>query len=124
MLPEPAEYLTPNALDHEIFNATVPHDHYLRRVRAAIDFGRFRADLVSCYSADLGRPATEPVLLLKLEFLQYQYNLGDQSVVEQARYNMAFRYFLDLSLKSPLPHHTLLTKFRNRLGVEKHQQIF
>src|SRR5436853_6940039 len=37
---------------------------------------------------------------------------------------MAFRYFLNLSLKSPLPHDTLLTKFRNRLGVEKHQQIF
>ena len=124
MLPEPAKYLAPDALDHLIFKTTVPEDHYLRQVRAVIDFERFRADMVSCYSANLGRPATEPLLLLKLEFLQYQYNLGDQSVVEQTRYNMAFRYFLDLSLKSPLPHHTLLTKFRNRLGVEKHQHIF
>jgi IS5 family transposase len=123
MLPELAEYVAPDALDEEIFEATVPQNHYLRRVRAVIDFERFRADMVSCYSANHGRPATEPLLLLKLEFLQYQYNLGDQSVVEQARFNMAFRYFLGLSLKSPLPDDTLLTKFRNRLGVEKHQKI-
>jgi hypothetical protein len=31
---------------------------------------------------------------------------------------------LGLSLHSPLPHHTLLTYFRERLGPEKHQQIF
>jgi IS5 family transposase len=122
MLPD--EYVPPDARDHEIFAATVPQDHYLRQVGAVIDFERFRADMLSCYSEHLGRPATEPLLLLKLEFLQYQYNLSDRGVVEQAGYNMAFRYFLDLSLKSPLPDHTSLTKFRNRLGVEKHQQIF
>jgi len=64
------------------------------------------------------------VLLLKLEFLQYHYNLSDRQVVDQGRYNMAFRYFLGLSLKSPLPHHTLLTVFRERLGVERHQKVF
>src|SRR5438445_10511966 len=107
MLPEPAEYLAPDALDHEIFEATVPQDHYLRRGPTVIDFERFRADMVSCYSANHGRPATDPLLLLKLEFLEYQYNLADQSVVAQARFNTALRYFLTLSLTSSLPHHTL-----------------
>jgi transposase len=124
VLPEATEYLPPDARDLEIFEATVAEDHYLRRVRAIIDFERFRADLLSCYREGLGRPATEPLLLLKMEFLQYHYNLSDRRVLEQTRCNMAFRYFLDLSLKSPLPHHTLFTKFRNRLGFEKHQQIF
>jgi transposase len=111
-------------LDQKIFDATVPEDHYLRRVLATIDFERSRESLASCYSAHLGRPALEPVLLLKLEFLQYQYDLSDRDVVEQAGYNMAFRYFLGLSLASRLPHHTLLTVFRERLGAEKHQAIF
>jgi transposase len=124
MLPAATDYLAPDARDQEIFEATVAKDHYLRRVRAVIDFERFRAELSSCYSENLGRPAKEPLLLLKLEFLQYQYNLSDQRVLEQTRCNMAFRYFLDLSLKSPLPQHTLFTKFRKRLGVEKHQRIF
>ena len=124
MLPASTDYVLPDERDPEIFEATVPHDHYLRRVRAVIDFERFRTDLLACYSEGLGRPALEPLLLLKLEFLQYHYNLSDRRVVEQARYNMAFRYFLDLSLKSPLPQHTLLTKFRQRLGVDQHLRIF
>src|SRR4029077_16371597 len=56
--------------------------------------------------------------------LEYHYNLSDRQVIAQSRCNMAFRWFLDLSLHSPLPHHTLLTYFRERLGAEKHQQLF
>jgi transposase len=117
-------YVLPDERDHEIFQATVHPDHYLRRVKAVIDFERFRPFLAEAYCPDLGRPALEPVLLLKLEFLQYQYNHSDRQVIEQARSNMAYRYFLDLGLHSALPHPTLLTYFRRRLGVEQHQQVF
>ena len=117
-------YLPPSDVDVEIFQATVAEDHYLRRVKQVIDFDRFRPILVEKYCSGLGRPAKEPLLLLKLEFLQYHYNHSDRQVIEHARSNMAYRYFLDLSLHSPLPHHTLLTYFRQRLGSERHQQIF
>lgn len=124
MLPTASSYLVPDALDQLIFEATVPADHYLRRVLAVIDFERCRQEVVACYDPKQGRPAIEPVLLLKLEFLEYHYNLSDRQVIEQSRYNMAYRYFLGLSLYSELPHHTLLTVFRERLGVERHQQLF
>lgn len=124
MLPAQPTYLPPDARDDEIFQATVSEDHYLRRVKAVIDFERYRHLMADTYSPDLGRPAIEPVLLLKLEFLQYQYNLSDRQVIEQTRPNMAYRYFLGLSLRSPLPHPSLLTYFRQRLGVQRHQQIF
>jgi transposase len=114
----------PDALDQFIFEAMVPADHYLRRVLAVVDFDRFRAELIDCYCSDQGRPAVDPVLLMKLEFLEYQYNLSDRQVVDQSLYNMAYRYFLGLGLYSPLPHHTLLTYFRERLGVERHQKLF
>jgi transposase len=123
LLPQPT-YQPADERDQEIFQATVREDHYLRRVKAVIDFERFRSLLAATYSPDQGRPALEPLLLLKLEFLQYQYNLSDRQVIEQARCNMAYRYFLDLSLHSSLPHHTLLTYFRQRLGVARHQQVF
>ena len=61
----------------------------------------------------------EPVLLLKLEFLQYQYNyVRIAKWLKQAavQHGPAFRWFLDLSLHSALPHHTSLTYFRERLG--------
>ena len=119
-----SSYLSPTELDERIFAATVPPDHYLRRVKQAVDFDRCRRLLADAYCADQGRPAIEPLLLLKLEFLQYHYNLSDRQVVEQAQYNMAFRWFLQLSLDSPLPHHTVLTYFRERLGWQRHQAIF
>jgi transposase len=124
MLTAEPSYLAPDELDQMIFQTTVREDHYLRRVKAVIDFERFRSVLAECYSADLGRSAIEPLLLLKLEFLEYQYNHSDRLVIEHSRCNMAYRYFLDLSLHSALPHHTLLTYFRQRLGVARHQQIF
>lgn len=112
------------ALDRKIFDATVPTDHYLRRVHQAIDFDRFRKILLSSYHPSLGRPPFEPLVLLKLEFLQYQYDLSDREVIKQSQVNMAFRFFLDLSLDSALPDPSLLTYFRARLGPEAHQQIF
>jgi transposase len=124
MLKDAPEYQPPSELDDRIFCATVPADHYLRRVQQVIDFEACRGLMVSAYAGTMGRPAIEPLLLLKLEFLQYQYNLSDRQVVEQAQYNMAFRWFLGLSLDSELPHHTLLTYFRQRLGAERHQAIF
>jgi transposase len=124
MLKELPQYQTASDLDDRVFAATVPPDHYLRRVQQAIDFESCRSLMVSAYAGTMGRPAIEPVLLLKLEFLQYHYNLSDRQVVEQAQYNMAFRWFLGLSLDSELPHHTLLTHFRQRLGAERHQAIF
>ena len=120
----PTDYVPADERDLEIFAATVPDDHYLRKVKSLISFERCRDELLSTYCTALGRPAKEPILLLKLEFLQFHYGYSDRQVVAQARVNMAFRYFLDLSLHSPLPHHTLLTKFRNRLGAEKHLAVF
>jgi transposase len=121
---KPRAYQPPTELDLIIFDATVPHDHYLRRVLHAVDFERCRPLMAPTYDPDRGRPACEPLLLLKLEFLQYQYSLSDQRVIEQSHYNMAFRLFLGLSLHSDLPDPSLLTYFRRRLGADKHQQVF
>lgn len=121
---KPPEYLPPTPRDLEIFEATVPADHYLRRVHQLIDLDACRDRLAAVYHPTQGRPALEPILLLKLEFLQYHYNLSDREVIDQAHYNMAFRFFLDLSLTSPLPHPTSLTHFRQRLGPDRHQEVF
>jgi transposase len=121
---KPTEYLVLTGLDREIFDAVVPPDHYLRRVKRGIDFASFRALLAPHYDRDMGRPPIEPVLLLKLEFLQFEYGLSDREVVAQSQVNMAFRFFLDLGLKSALPDPSLLTYFRRRLGPEAHQRVF
>lgn len=117
-------YTPPGDIDQLVFGKLVPQDHYLRKVLQVIDFEPFRAIMEPCYSPDHGRPALEPLLLLKLEFLQFHYNLSDREVIAQAQVNVAFRLFLGLSLDSPLPVPSLFTVFRQRLGAERHQQLF
>jgi transposase len=124
MLPDAPQYLEPDEVDLLVFEEIVPQDHYLRQVLRVINFERCRELLTSCYCKKMGRPAIEPLLLLKLEFLAFHYGLSDRQLIKTTQVNMAFRYFLHLSRRSPLPHPTLLTHFRNRLGAEKHQQVF
>jgi hypothetical protein len=74
MLLSQPSYLTADERDQEIFAATVRADHYLRRVKIVIDFERFRSLLAATYSPDHGRPAIEPLLLLKLELTKPELN--------------------------------------------------
>lgn len=121
---KPWEYVPPTELDERAFAALVPPDHYLRRVKDVLDFARLRPLLAEAYPATTGRPAAEPLLLLGLEYLQYHYNLSDRQVVAQAQVNVAFRLSLGLGLDCGLPHHSLLSYFRERLGPARHQQLF
>src|SRR5215510_12295186 len=114
----------PTDLDLLVFEKLIPPDHYLRRLKAAINFEPFRALVADCYVAGVGAPAEDPVRLLKLSLLQFQYDLSDSQVMRHAQVNVAFRFFLDLSLDSPLPVPSLLSQFRTRLGVERFTQIF
>lgn len=110
--------------ERELYEQVVPEDHFLRRLLQAVDFESFRPLLAIAYSPDQGRPPKDPVIMLKLEILGRQYKLSDRETLRGACLNIAYRLFLGLSLKSPLPHHTLLTYFRDRLGAERLQMIF
>jgi transposase len=110
--------------ERALYESIVPEGHFLRRLLQAIDFESFRPLLATAYSPNQGRPPVDPVIMLKLEMLARQYKLSDREVIGGARFNIAYRLFLGLSLKSPLPHHTLLTYFRQRLGPERLQQVF
>jgi transposase len=115
---------TPTPQDLEIFEKLVPSDHYLRQLKATIDFAPTRALVADCYSPAMGRGSIDPVLLLKLHLLQHHYGLSDDGVIKEAQVNIAFRFFLDLSLNASLPEPSLLSQFRTRLGAERFQQIF
>jgi transposase len=120
-----AEYVvTPTEMDLVVFEKLIPADHYLRRLKAAIDFEPCRALIADCYAAGMGAPAEDPVRLLKLSLLQFQYDLSESQVMGHAQVNVAFRFFLDLSLDSPLPVPSLLSQFRTRVGVERFTPIF
>lgn len=110
--------------ERALYQRIVPENHFLRQLLHVVDFETFRPVLASAYCAAQGRPALDPVILLKLEVLARQYRYSDREVLSATRFNIAYRLFLGLSLESPLPHHTLMTYFRQRLGPDRLQQIF
>jgi transposase len=117
-------YTEPTEIDKLVFGKLIPEDHYLRKAKVGIDFACFRDEVRDCYSPDMGRGAEDPVRMIKLEILQFQYRLSDREVIAQAQVNVAFRFFLDLSLESALPVPSLLSQFRSRLGEGRHRQLF
>ncbi len=117
-------YTEPTETDKHVFEKLIRQDHYLRRVKEVINFERFRDEVKDCYSLVMGRGAQDPVLMMKLEFLQFHYNLSDREVIAEAEVNVAFRFFLDLSLESRLPVPSLVSQFRTRLGFARHQKLF
>ena len=95
----PAPALIPmTEAERQLYEQIVPADHFLRRLQQAVDFASFRPLLATAYSPDQGRPSLEPVVLLKLEVLARQYNLSNREVIAGGRFNIAYRWFLGLSL--------------------------
>jgi transposase len=117
-------YIEPSEIDQLVFDKLVPEDHLLCRAKAALDFQAFGERIKDRYHPRMGRPAEDPVRMIKLGFLQFLYNLSDREVLKQTQVNVAFRYFLDLSLDSPLPTVGLLSQFRTRLGEAGYRELF
>ncbi len=110
--------------DRQVFEMVVPNGHYLRQVAERIDFERFRPRLAEAYNLGMGRPAVDPVRMLKILFLRFHYKLSDRQVMERTKTDMAFRSFLGLGLSEEVPNHTDGTYFRRRIGPERFGQIF
>jgi len=110
--------------DLRVFEAFVPADHYLRRALMVVPWDDFDEILAAYYSPDLGRPPELPVLMLKFEYLRYHHNLSDRQVIERARTDVAFRYFLQVDVHDLLPDPSSLCRFRGRLGRNGFRDVF
>ena len=77
----------------------IPKDHLLRKIKKYVDFS-FIYDIVShLYSPNIGRPAIDPILLIKMLFVGYLYGIRSERQLEQEiKVNMAYRWFLDLGV--------------------------
>ena len=110
--------------DQGVYRTVVRPDHYLRKVLQVVPWDDFYEVLAPYYSADQGRPAEPPVLMLKLEYLRYHHNLSDREVIDRAKTDLAFRCFLQVPLRWRLPDPSSLCIFRGRLGTQGFRQVF
>jgi transposase len=108
-----------------LYDRIVPVDHLLRKINQVVDFSFASQILKDRYSPAVGRPAEHPEFLLRLCLLQYLYGDSDRQVVENARLNLAYKYFMGLAVDAEVPDYTTISYFRaQRLGEEKFRQVF
>jgi transposase len=92
----------------------VPQDHLLRKIEAILDSDYIRQCTRDFYSKR-GRPAIDPVVLVKMEVIAYLFGIrSDRRLVEEIRVNVAYRWFLGLSLTAAVPHFTTPGKNHTR----------
>jgi IS5 family transposase len=107
-----------------LYDRIVPVDHVLRKINQVVDLSFADEILKDRYNQAIGRPAEDPEFLLRLCLLQYLYGDSDRQVVENARLNLAYKYFLGLAVDADVPDYTTVSYFRaKRLGEEKFRAI-
>jgi transposase len=108
-----------------LYDKIVRQDHLLRKINAVVDFSFVNNLVKERYTLDFGRPAEDPEFMLRLCLLQYLYGDSDRQVVENARINLAYKYFLGLAVDEEAPDDTTISYFRAiRLGEDKFRQVF
>ncbi len=105
----------------------VPENHLLRLIDKAIDW-TFIYDLVEeKYSPDFGRPSMDPVMLIKIPFIQYLYGIRSmRQTIREIEVNVAYRWFLGLEMLDPVPHFSTFGKNYSRRfkDTDLFEQIF
>ena len=96
----------------EIYELVVPKDNLLRHIKELVDFKFVYDELIDKYCLDNGRNAVPPIRMFKYLLLKAIYDLSDVDVVERSKYDMSFKYFLDMAPEETVINPSSLTKFR------------
>lgn len=125
MLRDPAP--KQHALEMVTLEELVPADHLLRLIDRHIDFEFIRDATAPLYCENNGRPAIDPVLLFKMLFIGYLFGIrSERQLVKEIQVNVAYRWFLGLSLTDKVPDASTLSQNRRRRfeGTDIEQVIF
>ena len=89
----------------------VPQDHLLRMIDDAIDWSFIYDLVVDKYSPHNGRPSMDPVMLIKIPFIQYLYGIRSmRQTVREIEVNVAYRWFLGFEMMDKVPHFSTFGK--------------
>lgn len=70
----------------------VPQGHLLRIIDKAIDWSFIYGLVAETYSADNGRPRMNPVMLIKIPFIQHLYGIKSmRQTCSEIEVNVAYR---------------------------------
>lgn len=95
-----------------LYDLIVPQDNLLRKINELIDFSFIYDELLNKYCTNNGRTAESPVRMFKYLLLKTIYDVSDVDIVERSRFDMSFKYFLEMTPEESVINPSSLTKFR------------
>ncbi len=84
----------------------------LWQINELVDFSFVYNELKANYCLDNGRNAIAPLRMFKYLLLKAIFELSDAVLIERSRYNMSFKYFLQMAPEEAVIDPSSLTKFR------------
>lgn len=111
---------------HYLYDQIIPADNFLRQVSDKVDFSFVNELCLDAYDnfGSVGNRPYEPVLLFKILFLSFLYDISAREIEEQINDRLSFKWFLNLAVNDLAPDHSTLTRFVERVGVDKFKTIF
>ena len=102
----------------------VSQNHMLRLIDKAINWNFIYELVEEKYFPDNGRPSLNPVMLIKIPFIQYLYGIKSmRQTIKEIEVNVAYRWFLGLDMLNPVPHFSTFGKNYTRRFKDA-EQIF
>lgn len=104
-----------------LYDILIKKDNFWRQLKEHIDFGFIREVLAKKYSDRMGRTAEDVERMFKFLLIKSKDKLSDRDLVEKARTNLEYKYFLGYDPEETnIISASTLTKFRTlRIGTEK-----
>jgi IS5 family transposase len=113
-----------------VYDQVVPKDHFLMQLDRIIDWTPFTTMLVEYYKrkAERGEVPYDPVVILKMLFLTYLYNLSERQIEDYCNFYLPAKAFLGLGVAEKAPDQSTLTVFKVRLlqkdGIDAFAEMF
>jgi transposase len=102
----------------------VPKDHFYRRLEATLDLS-FMRELVRQLYARGGRPSVDPVVFFKLQLVMFFEDLrSERQLMRVVADRLSLRWYLGYDVNESLPHHSTLTRIRERFGLTVFRRFF
>ena len=113
-----------------LYDEIMPEIHPFRIMKDAVNWTEIKKELQKDSNGKkieysyTGAPAVDVLVIFKLLLLQRWHPASDRKVIERAKTDVSYRFFLDVPLPLRLPDYSNLSKFRTLWGDKKVKEIF
>jgi transposase len=117
--------LQPKLFYHSInLEERISANHILRKIQSKVDFAFIYQEVKDLYGGK-GNVSVPPPAILKMMLLLILYDVrSERELMNTLPMRLDWLWFLDYDLDSEIPNHSVLSKARNRWGVDAFQRFF